>query len=68
MHTDAETLAWYAKLKQYDARQISAKEIGLPESQWFTFETDADAGLDKRGRPIRRKIERYLPTREGKRS
>ncbi len=60
LQTDAEILAWFNKLRRLDARQISAKDAGLPESQWFTTEADTDA----KGRPIKRKVERYLPTRE----
>ena len=60
LSTDAEILAWYTKLKQYEERQISAKEMGRPEKDWFTTEADSDS----RGRPIRRKVERYIATRE----
>ena len=64
LKTDADILAWYIKLKQYDESQISAKDMGLPEREWFIYETDADAGRDKSGKVIRRKTERYLATRE----
>ena len=36
------------------------EELGLPKSQWFTFEDDTDA----KGRPIKRKVERRVGTRE----
>ncbi|MES3013228.1 MAG: MG2 domain-containing protein, partial [Pseudomonadota bacterium] len=64
LKTDADILAWYNRLKLYDQSQVSAKEIGLPEAQWFRFENDTDAGLDKRGKPIKRKTERYFASRE----
>ncbi|MBC8057643.1 MAG: alpha-2-macroglobulin, partial [Rhizobiales bacterium] len=64
LKTDAEILDWYAKLARYDERQISARDAGLPERDWFTFENDTDSALDKRGRPIKRQVERYLATRE----
>jgi uncharacterized protein YfaS (alpha-2-macroglobulin family) len=60
LKTDADILAWYAKLKTFDEAQVSAKELGLPEKDWYTFEDDTDS----RGRPIKRKAERYLATRE----
>ncbi|MEP7102524.1 MAG: alpha-2-macroglobulin, partial [Burkholderiales bacterium] len=60
LKTDAEILAWYNRLKQYDESQISAKDMGLPEREWFTFESDTDA----KGKAIRRKTERYFASRE----
>lgn len=60
LQTDAEILAWYAKLKQYDERQISAKDRGLPEREWFSVETETDA----KGKTIKRKTERLFATRE----
>ncbi|KQW35711.1 alpha-2-macroglobulin [Rhizobacter sp. Root404] len=60
LQTDADILAWFATLRRYDESRISAKDAGLPESQWFTTETDTDA----RGRPIKRKAERFVATRE----
>ena len=60
LQTDAEILAWYNRVKQYDESQISAKDRGLPESQWFTYETDTDS----KGRAIKRRSERYFETRE----
>lgn len=60
LRTDADILAWYAKLKRLDDSQISAKDFGLPEKDWYVFEDDTDA----RGRPIKRKAEHYLATRE----
>ena len=64
LKTDAEILAWYNKLKLYDASQISAKDMALPESQWFTYESDTDSGVDTRGKVIERKTERYFSSRE----
>ena len=60
LKTDADIFAWYNKLKQYDESQISAKEMGLPEREWFTFESDTDS----KGKVTRRKIERYFASRE----
>jgi len=64
LKTDADILAWYNKLKKYDESQISAKEMGLPEREWFTYESDTDSGLDKRGKVTKRKIERVFASRE----
>ncbi len=60
LKTDADILAWYNRLKLYDQRELSAKEIGLPESQWFTFENDTDS----KGKAIKRKTERVFASRE----
>ena len=60
LKTDADILAWYAKLKRYDESAITAKDLGLPEKDWYTYEDDTDS----RGRPIKRKVERSFPTRE----
>jgi alpha-2-macroglobulin len=60
LQTDADILRWYQRVAKYNDGQISAKEHGLPEKEWFTFEADTDA----KGKPIKRKTERYVPTRE----
>ena len=60
LQSDAEILAWYAKLQRYHETQLTAEELGLPKSQWFTTEDDVDA----KGRPIKRKVERRVGTRE----
>lgn len=60
LKTDADIVAWYAKIKRYDENSISAKELGLPEKEWFDFEDDTDS----RGRKIKRKVERMVPSRE----
>ena len=60
LQTDAEIIAWYFKLKRYDESELSAKELGLPEKEWFTTETDTDA----KGRPVKRRVERSIATRE----
>ena len=64
LQTDADILAWYVKLKRWDESQITAKELGRPESEWFTWEDDAEGAVDKRGRPVRHKVERSFATRE----
>ena len=45
--SDADILAWYARLQKYHETQLSAKELGWPQNTWFTTETDTDA----KGRP-----------------
>ena len=60
LQSDADILAWYAKLQKYHETQLTAEELGLPKSQWFTTEDDVDA----KGRPIKRKVERRVGTRE----
>jgi uncharacterized protein YfaS (alpha-2-macroglobulin family) len=58
--TDADILAWYAKLQKYHETQLSAKQLGLPQPDWFTTEESQDA----KGKPIKRRIERFVATRE----
>lgn len=58
--TDADILAWYAKLQKYHETRLSAKEIGLPQKDWFTTQDDADA----KGKITKRRIERIIATRE----
>ena len=64
LQTDFDILRWYQRVAKYNDNQISAKEHGLPEKEWFTFDADPDAKADAKGKPIKRKTERYLPTRE----
>ncbi len=60
LQTDADILAWYARLRKYDDGQLSAREAGLPEKDWATFEETTNA----QGRKIRQRSERYVATRE----
>jgi len=58
--TDAEIIAWSAQVQRYHERSMTAQQAGLPASKWFTFEEDTDA----RGKPIRRKVQAVVGTRE----
>ncbi|CAN5921246.1 MG2 domain-containing protein [soil metagenome] len=60
LQTDADILAWYAKVNHYHETQLTAKELGLPEKDWFTFEESTNS----QGRKVRQRIERYVGTRE----
>ncbi len=60
LQTDADILAWYARLRQYDESRLSAKDIGLPERDWYTFEDRRNA----QGRNVRQRFDRYVATRE----
>ncbi|MEO8807615.1 MAG: alpha-2-macroglobulin, partial [Burkholderiaceae bacterium] len=60
LQTDADILAWYARLRQYDDGQLSAREAGWPEKDWYSFEETTNA----QGRKVRQRIERYVATRE----
>ena len=60
LRTDADILAWYAKLRQYDESRLSAKDLGLPETDWYTFEDRRNA----QGRTVRQRFDRYVATRE----
>jgi len=58
--SDADILAWYAKLQKYHETRLSAKELGLPQKDWFTTQDDTDA----KGKPTKRRVERLIATRE----
>ena len=60
LQTDADILAWYAKLRQYDEARLSAKELGLPERDWYRFEESVNA----QGRAVRQRVDRVIATRE----
>ena len=57
---DAEIIAWYRRLRRWHESRLSARELGLPEAQWFEWQEETDA----RGRRVRRKVERTIATRE----
>ena len=58
--TDAEIVAWYRKLDRYHERRISAREAGLPQAEWHEWVEEPD----ERGKPVRRRVERLIGTRE----
>ena len=60
LSSDAEVLTWLRKLEHFHESQISAKEAGLPPKDWF----DVEDGNDANGRPVKRKVERMVATRE----
>ena len=60
LQTDADILAWYARLRKYDDGQLSAREAGWPEKDWYSFEETTNS----QGRKVRQRIERYVATRE----
>ena len=60
LQTDAEILAWYLKLQRYHETRLGARQLGLPEKDWYTFETETNA----RGKTVQRKVERLVATRE----
>jgi uncharacterized protein YfaS (alpha-2-macroglobulin family) len=58
--SDAQILAWFKRLRQHHEARLSARDLGLPEKDWFEFQQDTDA----RGRTVQRRVERYVATRE----
>jgi len=60
LDSDADILAWFNKLRRWDEAQLTARELGLPEKDWYTVED----GTDSKGRPIKRRSERRVGTRE----
>src|SRR5690606_5821264 len=57
---DAEILAWYAKLQRHHETRLSARELGLPQQDWYALED----GTDARGHRVQRRVERAVATRE----
>lgn len=60
LSTDADVLAWYARVRRLHETQLTAKDLGRPEREWFDTVEERDA----KGRTIKRKIERIIATRE----
>lgn len=60
LDSDADILAWFNKLRRWDEAQLTARELGLPEKDWYTFENDTDS----KGRVVKRRTERRIGTRE----
>ncbi len=60
LDSDADVLAWYAKLQKFHEARLSAKEIGRPEREWFELVEERDA----KGRSVKRREERTIATRE----
>ena len=58
--SDAEILAWYAKLQKHHETSMTAKELGLPEREWYAFEDETRAN----GKVVKRRVERSVGTRE----
>ena len=60
LQSDADILAWYARLKHHHETQLTARELGLPERDWYDVVEDTDT----KGRKIKRREERMVATRE----
>ncbi|MEN9417054.1 MAG: hypothetical protein RI988_674, partial [Pseudomonadota bacterium] len=60
VHTDAEILQWFQRLRTMHESRILARELGLPREQWTELREEEDA----RGRKVQRRVERHVHTRE----
>ncbi|MCZ8076430.1 MAG: MG2 domain-containing protein [Paucibacter sp.] len=60
LSSPAEVLAWYARVSRYHESQLSAREAGLPEGQWYETLQETDG----RGQPVARKQMRHIASRE----
>lgn len=56
----ADMLAWLRRVRQMHERDIKARDAGLPESRWT--ETVTEEGPN--GKPVKRRVDRYVGTRE----
>lgn len=57
---DADILAWLGRLRRHHEAQLTAREAGLPERDWYDTVEETDA----KGRPVKRRVERSVGTRE----
>ncbi len=60
LDADAEVLAWYAKVLKHHETRLSAKALGRPQGEWFDTVEERDA----KGRVVKRRVEKYIATRE----
>ena len=60
LQSDADILAWYAKLQKYHETQMTAKSLGLPEREWYTFEDETKPN----GKVVKHRVENNVGTRE----
>lgn len=60
LRSDADIFAWYRQVVAYHESQLSAKEAGLPQAQWF----DTERVTDAKGRSKEVKHPRYVASRE----
>ena len=58
--TPAEAIGWYSRLWEHHETRLSARALGLPEATW----TEERQDTDSRGRPVTRRVERVVHTRE----
>lgn len=58
--SDEDVLAWHARLRRHHESQMSARELGLPERDWYETVEETDA----KGKAVKRRVERYVGTRE----
>ncbi|MEP7140020.1 MAG: MG2 domain-containing protein, partial [Caldimonas sp.] len=60
LQSDADILAWYAKLQKYHETQMTARELGLPEREWYAFEEGTRAD----GKVVKHRVDKSVGTRE----
>ncbi len=60
LDSDAEVIAWFRKLRLHHETQMTARDLGLPRSDWY--QTIEETGPS--GKPVRRQVERSVATRE----
>ena len=60
VESDAEVLAWLAKLRRYHDGMIPARDAGLPAAMW----TESQTEVDERGNKRVRNVARFVPSRE----
>ncbi|MDB6000952.1 MAG: alpha-2-macroglobulin, partial [Rhizobacter sp.] len=58
--SDADILRWYARVAKYDETQLSARELGRPQSEW----KEAQEITDDNGRTRTVMVDKMIGTRE----
>jgi hypothetical protein len=58
--TDADVIAWYRKVALFHESQLTARDAGLPQKDWFTMVEE----VNDQGKAVRQKVERRVPSRE----
>ena len=60
LQSDTDILVWFAKLQKYHETQLSAEVLGLPQNQWYGYESETNA----KSKVVKRRVDRMIATRE----
>ncbi|MFO1330134.1 MAG: MG2 domain-containing protein [Rubrivivax sp.] len=60
LQTDADVIRWYREVARFHESQLPARVLGFPREQWTELVTETD----ERGKPVQRRVDRMVGTRE----